>query len=119
MPQICVPLEGCTLRGCLRKPIVPNYIVGLTFNFIIHHSLFLIAFIYLKVLGISGSQWTTEECTRFSSDVEGKPFVAIIVEESQDTLFADQIPIFNLVLIDTSDPNKDRYVHQTYARKRS
>lgn len=68
-------------------------------------------------MGTAGSQWTTEECTRFRNDVDGKPFCAIIVDESQDALFADQIPIFSLVLIDTSGPH-DRYVHKSYARKR-
>lgn len=66
-----------------------------------------------------GTKWEPEECTRFRTDVEGKPFCAIIVDESKDALFSDQIPIFSLVLIDTSGPI-DRYVHQSYstARKR-
>lgn len=69
------------------------------------------------VLGTAGSQWTTDECNRFRADVDGKPFCAIIVDESQDPLFGDEIPIFSLVLIDTSGAS-DRYVHTSYSRKR-
>jgi len=71
----------------------------------------------LHFLGTVGSQWSTEDCKRFRNDVEGKAFCAIIVEEAQDSLFPDQIPIFSLVLIDTSGP-RDIYIHHSYARKR-
>ncbi|ODN04305.1 Tudor domain-containing protein 7 [Orchesella cincta] len=70
----------------------------------------------LHFLGAAGNLWEPEACNRFQKDVEGKPFCAIIVEESKDDLLQGQPIIFSLVLIDTSGP-QDRYVHQSYIKR--